>query len=315
MPPATLIGVDLGGTNLRAARVDVAGRLIAVERRATPDGGPSAVFEAIAALVAALRAPDTAGVGVGVPGTYDPASGRVLNIPALPGWQDFPLRERLEESTGLPCLLENDAKAAGLGEWRVGAGRGCSNVAFVTIGTGIGGAMVVDGRLIRGAGGLAGEVGHTHVSDSTEVCACGRIGCWQAIASGTALGQRARAAVLRHPESLVGQLAEGAVITPVHVAEAARRGDPLALRLMREFAGAIGLGLINVQHCYSPERIVIGGGVSQLFEMLRPEIERTVLQGLLPGFHAAGILPAELGDDAGLVGAALLARPAFEDER
>jgi glucokinase len=310
----TFIGVDLGGTHVRAACVDGGGHVLGADRRMTSQDGPEAVSRQIEDLIATLRHADTLAMGVGVPGTIDAASGKILNIPALDGWAGFALVERLSAASGLPCMLENDAKAAAMGEWWVGAGRGCANVAYVTVGTGIGGAMIVDGRLIRGAGGLAGEVGHTHVTDSPEQCACGRYGCWQAVASGTALGNRARAALAARPDSRIGALAAGASVTAFHVAQAAIEGDDLARDLLDEFARYLGMGLANVQHCYSPSRIIIGGGISALFDLLKTEMEAALLAGLLPGFAPAEVRPAELGNDAGLVGAALISAMTLETD-
>lgn len=303
----TAIGVDLGGTQVRAARVDAAGRVLAVRRVATDPTGPDAVADQILALAEILRDGTTRAIGLGVPGAIDAAAGTVLNIPALAGWAGYPLAATLAGATGLPCILENDAKVAALGEWRAGAGRGCSNFAYVTVGTGIGGAMVVDGRLLRGSGGLAGEVGHTHVTDRPERCACGRTGCWQAVASGTALGLRAQATAAAHPGSAIARFAGDGPATGFHVAEAARAGDPLARGLLDEVAGYLGLGFANVQHCYAPERIVMGGGLSMLLDLLRPRLEAALRAGLLPGFAPAEVQAAALGDDAGLIGAALQA--------
>lgn len=301
------IGIDLGGTHVRCARVDAEGRILAAERRQTSQAGPEAVMRQMADLVGRLREPGTRGVGIGVPGAIDAATGTVLNIPALAGWGHVPLAEAVSRASGLPCLLENDAKAAALGEWRAGAGRGCDNLAYVTVGTGIGGGMIVDGRLIRGIGGLAGEVGHTHVTDSSEPCACGRYGCWQAVASGTALAGRARAAVAAEPSSRIAVLAGGEAVTAFHVAQAAREGDERALALLADFARLLGMGFANVQHCYSPSRIIMGGGMSALFDLLQADMASALRAGLLAGFPPAEILAAELGDDAGLVGAAMIA--------
>ncbi len=308
MNKATFIGIDLGGTHVRAARVAGDGRILAARRLFTSTAGPRAVTRQIEELVADLRDESTLAAGVGVPGAIDAAEGRVLNIPALDGWGGFALADRLSDVSGLPCFLENDAKAAALGEWRAGAGRGCANLAYVTVGTGIGGAMIVDGRLLRGSGGLAGEIGHTHVTDSPEPCACGRTGCWQAVASGAALGNRARAALQDHPASRIATLAGATAVTAFHVAEAAREGDGLACRLLAELAHHLGIGLANVQHCYAPSRIIIGGGMSGLLELLRDGVEKSLRAGLLPGFEPAEIRAAERGDDAGLVGAALMAQ-------
>jgi len=304
------IGIDLGGTHVRAARVDAEGRILAADRRQTSQDGPDAVTRQIVDLVARVRAAGSRGIGIGVPGAIDAAAGRVLNIPALAGWAGVPLVEAVSQASGLPCTLENDAKAAALGEWRAGAGKGCDNLAYVTVGTGIGGGMIVEGRLIRGVGGLAGEVGHTHVTDSPQQCACGRYGCWQAVASGPALAARARMAVAADPAARIAVLAGRETITAFHVAEAAREGDGLASALLSEFARFLGMGFANIQHCYSPSRIIMGGGMSALFDLLQAEMASALRAGLLPGFPPAQIVAAKLGDDAGLVGAAMIAREA-----
>jgi glucokinase len=304
---ANYIGIDLGGTHVRAACVDAAGRIRAVDRQQTSKAGPDAVIRQIVDLVSRLREPDSRGIGIGVPGAIDATTGRVLNIPALASWTDVPLAEEVSRVTGLPCVLENDAKAAALGEWWAGAGQGCADLAYVTVGTGIGGGIIVDGRLLRGVGGLAGEVGHTHVTDSSQQCACGRFGCWQAVASGTALAGRAQAAIAIEPTSRIAVLAGDQAVTAFHVAQAAREDDSLALALLAEFAQFLGMGFANIQHCYSPSRIIMGGGMATLFGLLETEMTVALRAGLLPGFPPAQILPAALGDDAGLVGAAIVA--------
>lgn len=311
-PPAGIsgsyIGVDLGGTHLRAARVDPRGGVLAVERVETAHtGGPAAVTRQIEALVAKVTAADCVAIGVGVPGTIDAESGMVLNLPALSGWNGVPLAPQLRSACGLPVFLENDAKVAAIGEWRAGAGAGFDNFAYITVSTGIGGGIVVDGRLLRGQGGLAGEVGHTYVTDGPEVCACGRTGCWQAVASGVGLGQKAQIALSQHGGSRIAVHAAGMPATAVHVGKAAREGDALALRLLAEQAGWLGIGFANVQHCYASQRIVVGGGVSTLLDLLQPGIEASLKARLLPGFIPAEIRPCALHDDSGLVGAALFA--------
>ena len=167
--------------------------------------------------------------------------------------------------------------------------------------------MVVDGRLLRGSGGLAGEVGHTHVTDSSERCACGRVGCWQAVASGTALGLKAQAAIQANPASLIRKFSGQDPVTGFHVVQAADAGDVVAKGLLSELAAYLGMGFANIQHCYSPERIVVGGGLSLLLERLRPGIEAALRSGLLPGFAPAEIWAAALGENSGLIGAGLQA--------
>lgn len=311
--PDSFIGIDLGGTQLRAARVDAAGSVQDVLRVATDrDGGPEAVIEQMDALVERLRRPGTFGIGVGVPCALDGATGIVPNIPALPGWDGIPLADRLGESSGLPTLIENDAKVATLAEWKLGAGRDARNFAFVTVSTGIGGGVVVDGVLVRGFGGLAGEVGHTKIADQTAICSCGRRGCWEAIASGTALGRQAATAVADHPESHLARMATGRAPTGEQVHAAALAGCATALGILRTEGEYLGWGFANIQHFYSPELIVVGGGVAQALDLMIEDIERAMQARLLPSFPLARVCRAQLGDEAGLLGAAMLAREAYQ---
>jgi glucokinase len=269
--------------------------------------GQEAMIDTMASLVERVRSRGVEAIGVGIPGSIDRSNGLVLGMPAFPGWSRVPLARLLHARTGLPVVLENDANAAALGEWHAGAGRGSTDVAYVTISTGIGAGIVSDGRLVRGFGGLAGEIGHTHVTDRSPPCSCGRRGCFEAVASGTALARRVAESVGRFPDSplatVVGTEAPGAQ----HLAEAARRGDAEAQRILEDEATLLGIGFTNLQHMVSPERIVVGGGVAALLPLLRPRIEAVMRERLLAGFEPAELRIAELGDSAGLVGAAHLA--------
>lgn len=302
------IGIDLGGTQLRAACVDPSGSVHETRRVKTArDRAPDAVIAQIFHLIEEVRAGDVKAVGIGIPGSIEASSGAVLGIPALPGWDNIPLAALVGERSGLPCLLENDATAAAIGEWRAGAARGCAHFVYITISTGIGAGVVIDGRVLRGARGLAGEIGHTRIADHSDICSCGKVGCWEAVASGTALGRRARRVVDRAPHSLMVELSGGEPISAYHVGLAARRGDPAALALLKEEAGLLGLGFVNAQHLYAPEKIVVGGGLSSLLDLMRSDIDAVVSDRLLPGFRPATIAQASLGDDAGMIGAALQA--------
>ena len=302
----SFLGVDLGGTHLRVARLAPDGTVLAVERRDTDQRGPAWVVAQMEMLVDAVRGADTRALGVGVPGTIDAGAGVVLGVPALPGWEGLPLATRLHAATGLPTFLENDAKAAAVGEWRVGAGRGSDDFAYVTVSTGIGAGIVAGGRLLRGSTGLAGELGHTRLTDRPVPCACGRTGCWQALASGPALAAQAQARAV--PGSRLAAVAGGEPVSPRHVAQAAREGDATALALLADMAAWLGVGFANLQHSFDSERIVVGGGVSALLEDLRDGIEATLRARLLPGFRPATVVRAALDDDSGLVGAAMAAR-------
>jgi glucokinase len=306
---ADTLGVDLGGTWLRVARVSPLGAVVAMERQPV-DGvaGPAGVVAQIEAMVGRLGADGIRAMGVGVPGAFDAESGTVLGIPALPGWAGFPLAALLRDRLGLDCTLENDAKAAAIGEWDAGAAKGFRNFVYVTVSTGIGACAVVDGRLLRGAGGLAGEIGHTRIAETSERCACGLYGCWQAMAAGPALARRAELAAQAAPESALAAFAAAGPLSGVEVGRAARAGDAAALAVVREHASLLGVGFANLQHVYAPDLLVVGGGVSDLLDLMRSPLEAVVRERLLPGFRPAEIRVAALGDGAGLVGAAAIAR-------
>jgi glucokinase len=271
-------------------------------------GGPAGVVAQIVAMCGRLSDARIQAMGVGVPGSFDAGSGVVLGIPALPGWVGFPLAAVLRDLTGLDCMLENDAKAAAIGEWDAGAAKGFRNFVYVTVSTGIGACAVVDGRLLRGAGGLAGEIGHTRIAETSERCACGLYGCWQALAAGPALARRAEAVARSAPHSALAALAVTRPLSGLEVGRAARAGDTAALSVVRDHAGLLAIGFANLQHVYAPDLLVVGGGVSDLLELMRPQLETVLRERLLPGFKPAEIRVAALGDVAGLVGAAATAR-------
>ena len=311
MPTANTIGVDLGGTWLRVARVSADGQVAAMERVPTDvAGGPEGVVAQIATMIGRLRDRESGGIGVGVPGTFDAESGVVQGISALPGWTGFPLAARLRDCTMLVCRLENDAKAAAIGEWESGAAHGFRNFVYVTVSTGIGACAVVDGLLLRGAGGLAGEIGHTRVAETSERCVCGLYGCWQALAAGPALARRAEAAARSSPASALAKLGATTPLSGAEVGRAARSGDAVALSVVREHATMLGIGFANLHHVYAPDLLVVGGGVSHLIDLMRPHLATVLEERLLPGFKTAEIRVAALGDTAGLVGAAAVARGA-----
>jgi glucokinase len=306
------IGIDLGGTQLRAALIDASGRIYDKHKvKTAQDGGPAAVIRQICELIDAVGGPGVKAIGIGIPGSIEASDGTVLGIPALDGWDGIPLARLVQEHSGLPCVLENDATAAAIGEWRSGAGKGCDHFIYITISTGIGSGVIVDGHVLRGVRGLAGEIGHTKIADETDICDCGQIGCWQAIASGTALGNRAKKALAAtEVTSIIPQLAEGAEVSSYHVGIAARKGDALAIALLKQEALALAQGFVNAQHLYAPERIVVGGGVSHLLDLMQSDIETMVKARLLPGFPHIPIVQSALGDDAGMTGAAFQAAAA-----
>lgn len=303
------VGIDLGGTQVRAALVDTHGQVLArAALRTDAEGGPRAVLQQIQQLVAettqGMAYSDLRGVGVSAPGPLDAQAGIILGIPTLAGWTDVPLVAWLQQALGLPVTLENDGIAAAIGEWRFGAGQGLSDFVYVTVSTGIGGGVIADGRVLRGRGRLAGHIGHMTIAADGEVCSCGNPGCWEALASGTALGRAARQQAATTPGSLLA--AHGEAAGAQQVMDAARAGDALALQLVEREARLLGVGIVNLLHLYSPQAVVVGGGVSHGFDLLQPGIEQHVRSRALPPFRNTPVVRAQLGQNSGLVGAASL---------
>jgi glucokinase len=310
------IGLDLGGTQVRAALVEDA-RIV---RRASvlTDvlGGPMAVMDQIGRLireVSGASAGDIAGIGVASAGPLDTVSGIILDIPTMPGFAKFPLRDAIAEATGLPVVLENDAIAAAFGEWRHGAGRGLRNMAYLTVSTGIGGGIVADGRLVRGRRGMAGHVGHIRLGQEGPRCACGATACFEALASGTALGRRARDEASRDPQGFLGHAARVRTVDARDVIDGARAGDEACQALVADEARFLGQGITAILHCFSPDRVILGGGVSLAFDLLADGIHAVVRADALPSFRDVAVVVAELGDNAGLIGAATMALDSVND--
>ena len=309
------IGVDVGGTKVAAGVVDEAGTILARTRRPTPSSSPSDVEDVIADCVRELRVEhaDVEAVGVGEAGFIDAQRATVLVAPNL-SWRNEPLRDAVAERVGLPVVVENDANAAAWAEYRFGAGRGELHLVVVTVGTGIGGGIVLDGQLYRGRFGIGAEFGHMRISMSGRRCGCGQHGCWEQYCSGRALLHEAReiADVQRGYGSRLLELGNGRPegIEAIEVTTAAREGDPAALDCFEEIGGWLGQGLADLAAVLDPGAFVIGGGVADAGELLLAPARRVFgqrLTGTASRPHAE-IRLAELGNDAGLVGAADLAR-------
>jgi len=317
MPATHTIGIDLGGTNIKAGVVDADGRPLV--RRSIPtqsEGGPEHVIARLAQLTqdlihaARLARSDVQAVGLGAPGPMSHKLGIIYACPNLPGWKDVPLRARLHDASGLPVALENDANAAAFGEFVAGAGRGTRDLVLLTLGTGIGGGVIMDGRLQRGAFDNAGEVGHMIVVPDGRPCPCGQRGCLERYSSANAVAERLIEAVQAGEDSILRtNVGAGAHVTSSDVAQAARNGDALATRVWDEMCRYLAVGCVNLQHLLNPERIVLGGGLigagPQLFDAVRAHFERLTWR---IARDQPTILPATLGDDGGVIGAAALAR-------
>jgi glucokinase len=310
------IGIDVGGTKVAAGVVDEQGKVLARTRRATPPSArPDDVEDVIAECVSELRVGrDVEAVGIGAAGFIDADRARVLVSPNLPSWRDEPLRDAVASRIGLPVVVENDANAAAWAEHRFGAGRGEPDLVVVTVGTGIGGGIVLDGKLYRGRFGIGAEFGHQQVEAGGRRCGCGQSGCWEQYCSGRALLREAReiADVRRAYGARLLELGGGRIegIEAPEVTQAAREGDPAAIECFEEIGCWLGQGLADLAAVLDPGAFVVGGGVADAGDLLLAPARRVFAQRLTGAASRphAEIRLAVLGNDAGLVGAADLAR-------
>jgi len=305
-----VIGIDLGGTNIKAGAVTNEGQVLLRDRETTPTpSGPAAVVDAISAVVRRCKAQleeqgrRVVGVGVGSPGTIDLESGTVLFSPNLTGWDDVPLKAMLEEKLGLPCALENDANAAALAEQWVGAGRSADSLVMFTLGTGIGGGIVLEGKVWHGTGGFAGEIGHMSIDPDGPQCGCGNRGCIEAYASATAMVRRMQEAIEAGQETVLAQ--KSGDFTSRDIYEAALAGDEAARENFEATARYLGVAVSNILHILNPAVVVLSGGVTASGDMLmvplKDEVKRRTMEA---PYRDARICFAELGEDAGFIGAA-----------
>ncbi len=318
MSKPLVVGVDLGGTKVATILADRDAKIVSrVTRPTERERGPEAVLTAVADSVreavaaGGARMDDVAGVGVGSPGPLDPRTGVVFFAPNLK-WHDVPIVAFLEDALGVPVFLENDANLAGLGEARLGAGRGSRNMVYVTVGTGIGGGLILGGEIYGGSSFVAGEIGHMIIADADEgpLCGCGNRGCLEALAAGPAIAGMARELIRHGEETMIVDLVGGNIdlVTAETVGQAAMAGDAAAIAIVGKAAEYLGIGLSNIINILNPDKIVVGGGVARLGEILLEPVRETVkAHALAPAFNAVSIVAAELGTDAGAVGAACLA--------
>jgi glucokinase len=312
----TVLGIDIGGTKLAVGVATDDGRLLSTGLVPTfALEGPDAVIRRVVDLAnraladAGLTAADVAGIGVGCTGPLDTVTGIVHDPPNMPGWEVVPVGPRLAEAFGRPVVIDNDANAAALGEYRFGAGRGVSDLFYATISTGIGAGLVLDGRLFRGVNGNAVEIGHMTVAYQGRLCNCGRRGCLEAYASGPAIADRAREALATGDPSTLSAIPGGPdAITAADVSAAAIAGDALAGRVWTETVEVLGAGIANVLNVFNPGRVILGGGVARAGEALFVPVRRMAHeQAFGPLLRVADIVPAELGDQVGVLGAVAIA--------
>ena len=308
------IGVDLGGTKIAAGVVDEAGNVVAQDRRPTPSLSAQDVVDSIVDIVNTLaKGREVVGVCVAVPGFVDSTRSRLLFTPNLP-MQEEPLRSLIESRVHLPVVIENDANAATWGEVRYGGARNARNAVMLTVGTGLGGGLVIDGRLVRGSAGVAAEVGHMTFIQDGAPCGCGLNGCWEQYASGNALLRIARelASARRADAKTLLSLGDGTPegIQGEHITKAAQNGCPVAIAAFEELGDNLGRGMASLSALLDPEIFVIGGGVSVAGDLLlRPTTQAFEQHLTARKFRQLPkIVIASMGNDAGLIGAADLAR-------
>jgi glucokinase len=310
-----VLGVDIGGTNLSVGLVPreggpPAGRVV---RPTDASRGGEAVTDTVIEMLRQVMAEvgvdpgrDVAGIGIGCPGPLDRATGLVLTTPNL-GWKNFPVRDLIAGPLGLPAVLDNDANCATYGEWWMGAGRGVQTLVGLTVGTGVGGGIVLGGKVLHGASDAAGEIGHMTINYGGRRCKCGNYGCLEAYASGPNIAARAVEGIEAGEESSLPGLVDGDLdrITAETVFEAVLAGDAFASAVLLETARYLGVGLANLINLVNPDVVVIAGGVTRagdaLLDPLRAEVRR---RAFLPAVSACRIVAAQLGADAGVIGAA-----------
>ena len=304
------IGVDVGGTKIAALRIDAAGSVRARSARPTPASDAAGTLDALEACVRELLEDDVVGIGAGVAGLVASGPGVVRFSPNT-AWGELAVGERLDRAFGLPWRVDNDATAAAFGEARFGAGRGARTMVLLTVGTGIGGGIVLDGRPFVGANGFAGEFGHVTVDPAGPVCGCGNRGCLEILASGNAIGRYGREAAAREPSSA---LARSGLIERIDgrvVARLAEQGDALAREAIATAGRWLGIGIAGIVDVLDPEIVVVGGGAAAAGEFLLAPARDALAATVVGSAHrpTVPVVPATLGNDAGAIGAAAATFP------
>jgi len=310
-----IVAVDLGGTQIRAALCAADGQIFRrvaklTEAKEGPDAVIGRIFDAISEAIGDVPLTEIAGIGLGAPGPLNPATGIVLEAPNLPGWNNVPLRTLISQHFSRPTFLGNDANVAGLAEHLYGAARGIRDMIYLTISTGIGSGIIVDGRMLLGAEGLAAEAGHIIIVPNGPLCGCGAHGCLESLAAGPAIARDVVTRIKAGKKSRIVKLVDGNLdnVDARIVSTAAQLGDKLAISAFRRAGEYLGIGIANLLRLFNPRMIVLGGSVTKagpfLFDPMRAAIKANVLPMYREGL---AITQAALGDDVGLLGAAALA--------
>jgi len=303
------IGVDVGGTKIAAGVVTPEGEILDEVRYPTPHSPRKLVENIARAIMEVGEGHEAGGVCLGVPGLILARENKVAYSPNLHAVEGIPLKDELEPKIKLPLTIENDGNAAAWGEFRFGVGSEADHLVFVTLGTGIGGGVVSHGVLMRGAQGSGGELGHVTIHATGPRCACGNHGCLEALASGTAVGRRARELAVENPDSALGRLASRRQVLGEDVTDLARQGDEAALSVLEETGRWLGIGLAGFVNIFNPEVVAVGGGVMEAGDLILDAARKEVLlRARPPSRDLAEVKVATLGARSGVLGAAALAR-------
>lgn len=305
------IGVDVGGTKIAAGLVTPEGELLNESRYPTASE-PSELLDSLARAIGEAAAnDDTDAVCVAVAGLLMAKESKVVFSPNLRAIEGLPLKSELESRTGLTVTVENDANAAAWGEFVFGAGSEVENLLFVTLGTGVGGGVILDGNLLRGSQGAGGELGHTTLHATGPRCGCGNRGCFEIMASGLAIERRARRAAAENPDSMLGRAVASEDFSGEEVTELAQKGDAHSISVLRETGVWLGIGIAGFVNVFNPEAVAVGGGVAAAGDLiLEPARREVYLRARSPSRDLVEIKPATLGEKSGMLGAAALARNA-----
>ncbi|MFC1953774.1 ROK family protein [Chloroflexota bacterium] len=320
---ALILGIDLGGTKILTAVVTAGGDILSRDNSVTPAAqGRQAVVNSILDSAnrsleqARIAATDLTAVGLGAPGLSNPETGILFTSPHLPGWKDVPLKDIVEKALGKKTFLINDANAAAIGELHYGAGKGSRHFIYITVSTGIGGGIIIDGRIYTGFRGMAGEPGHMVINDEGPLCTCGNKGCWETLASGSALARDARERINEGTLTSILDYAGGDInkVNAEAVHEAAKAGDKLANKLIARTAYYLGVGLANLINIFNPEVIVLGGGLTNIGDMLlKPAYREAKRRAFEQTYQMVRFADAELGGNSGVLGTAAYALEKISD--
>ncbi|HOM73319.1 MAG TPA: ROK family protein [Armatimonadota bacterium] len=311
-----IVGVDLGGTNVRAAVTDRDGKILGEGREPSlaqegVDATIQQIIKAIGSAVtdAGVDISQIAGAGMGVPGSHKSKEGIVLWSPNFKDWHGVQLLAPIREELGIPVFMGNDVNVAALGEFNFGAGRDVNSLVMLTLGTGIGGGIILDGKLVLGSTDAAAEIGHSIIMPNGPECSCGRHGCLESLAGKDAIIERAARKIQMGRKSTLIRDEDWPLweITPAEIAQAAQEGDEVAIETMSETAYYVGIGIANAINVLNPEMVIVGGGISLAGDVLWGPLLRTVnALALTRSRRACQVVPAKLGDDAGVMGGVTL---------